>query len=142
MSSHTPWTRIPKLVAGSAVGNGSVYNSVPIDEVTREELFSDSKRVREAYGRSIEYTLNALFSYVEGAGNDNLVVVVLGDHQPAKVITGERATHDVPISIIAHDPAVLQRIGGWGWQNGMRPGAQAPVWPMSAFRDRFLTAFS
>jgi len=36
---------------------------------------------------------------------------------------------------------VLNRIGGWGWGKGLRPSLHAPVWPMSAFRDRFLTAF-
>ena len=30
---------------------------------------------------------------------------------------------------------------GWGWVDGMRPSPQAPVWPMSAFRNRFLGAF-
>ena len=29
----------------------------------------------------------------------------------------------------------------WGWQAGLRPNAGAPVWPMDAFRDRFLTAY-
>jgi hypothetical protein len=47
----------------------------------------------------------------------------------------------VPISVIARDPKVLDRISGWGWGAGLRPSPQAPVWPMSAFRDRFLTAF-
>ena len=47
----------------------------------------------------------------------------------------------MPISIIAHDPKVLKRIGGWGWKAGLRPSPNAPVWPMSAFRDRFLAAF-
>jgi hypothetical protein len=47
----------------------------------------------------------------------------------------------VPISIIAHDPSVLKRIRGWGWQAGLLPSAKAPVWRMSAFRDRFLTAY-
>jgi hypothetical protein len=42
---------------------------------------------------------------------------------------------------VAHDPKVLQQIAGWGWQDGLRPSARAPVWPMSAFRDRFLGAF-
>jgi hypothetical protein len=32
-------------------------------------------------------------------------------------------------------------IAGWDWEDGMRPGPQAPVWPMNAFRDRFLSAF-
>ena len=78
---------------------------------------------------------------MEHYGRKNLVMVVLGDHQPATVVTGYGATHDVPISVIAHDPAVMRRIGGWGWVDGMRPSPTAPVWPMSAFRDRFLGAF-
>ena len=85
--------------------------------------------------------MNALVSFVQHYGDDNLVLVVLGDHQPAKIITGENPSHDVPISVIAHDPAVLDKIAGWGWEDGLRPSPQAPVWPMDAFRDRFLSAF-
>jgi hypothetical protein len=47
----------------------------------------------------------------------------------------------VPISVIAHDPTVLVQIAGWRWQDGLLPSSQAPVWPMAAFRDRFLGAF-
>jgi hypothetical protein len=68
-------------------------------------------------------------------------VVFLGDHQAAPIITGQHASHDVPITIVAKDPAVLKRVAGWGWTNGLKPSAQAPVWPMDAFRNRFLTAF-
>ena len=82
-----------------------------------------------------------LISYVQTYGDDGLVMVFLGDHQPAPVITGENASRDVPITIVARDPAVLERISGWGWQDGLRPDPQAPVWKMDAFRDRFLTAF-
>ncbi|MDX6553685.1 MAG: hypothetical protein QOH74_2173 [Gaiellales bacterium] len=134
VSSHTPWTRIPPLIDWSAVGDGSIFNSLPVDETGLTD-------VKQAYGRSIEYTMNALFSFVEHYGNDNLVLVVLGDHQPWTSVSGQSPSHDVPISVIAHDPAVMARISGWGWADGMRPGPRAPVWPMSAFRDRFLTAF-
>ena len=85
--------------------------------------------------------MNTLVSFVQHYGDKNLVLIVLGDHQPAKIVTGENPSHDVPISIIAHDPAVLDRIAGWGWQDGLRPSPNAPVWPMDAFRDRFLSAF-
>jgi hypothetical protein len=67
------------------------------------------------------------------------VLIVLGDHQPSRVI--EQANREVPITIIAQDPKVLRRLSGWGWTNGMLPGSTAPVWRMSAFRDRFLNAF-
>ena len=50
-------------------------------------------------------------------------------------------TATCPITIISHDPAVLDRISSWGWEAGMRPSPDAPVWPMDAFRDRFLEAY-
>ena len=143
VSSHAPWTQIPELIDWDDVGNGSVFDSMPVDQVTTATLWSDHDRVRAAYGRSVEYSLNALFSFVQRYGNDDLVLVVLGDHQPSTIVTGlhPELSHDVPISVIAHDPAVLDQIAGWAWQDGLRPSPQAPVWPMSSFRDRFLTAF-
>ena len=108
---------------------------------TEPEVWSSARGVQQAYGDSIEYSLRALFSFVHRYGDDDTVLVVLGDHQPATLVTGSGAGHDVPVSVIAHDPKVMERIGGWGWQDGMSPSPHAPVWPMSAFRDRFLTAF-
>jgi hypothetical protein len=141
ISSHAPWTRIPRLVPWDDVGDGSIFSRVPAEESTQASLFGDAKRARAAYGHSIEYSLSTLFSFVQRYGDDNTVLVVLGDHQPATLVTGHGASHDVPISVIAHDPKVMERIAGWGWQDGMLPSPRAPVWPMAAFRDRFLAAF-
>jgi hypothetical protein len=85
--------------------------------------------------------LNTLISFVQRYGKKNLVLVVVGDEQPLAIVSGQNAGHDVPISIIARDPSVLKRIGGWGWQSGLLPSPHAPVWRMSAFRDHFLTAY-
>jgi hypothetical protein len=85
--------------------------------------------------------MSTIVSFVKRYGDDKLVVVLLGDHQPATIVSGQGASHDVPISIIAHDPKVTDQIAGWGWEDGLRPSPEAPVWPMAAFRDRFLTAF-
>ncbi len=74
-------------------------------------------------------------------GYVDLVLVFLGDHQPASIITGENPSHDVPITIVTRDRAVLDRIADWRWDDGLKPSPQAPVWPMEAFRDRFMTAF-
>ena len=141
ISSHAPWTKIPRLIAWDDVGDGSVFDRVPAEEATQAKLFGDAERARKAYGHSIEYSMKTLFSFVQRYGNDDTVLVVLGDHQPATLVTGEGATHDVPISVIAHDPKVMDQIAGWGWQDGMLPSPQAPVWPMASFRDRFLSAF-
>ena len=94
----------------------------------------------QAYGQSIQYSLDALVSFVRDLRRRrHLVLVVLGDHQPATIVSGQGAGHDVPVTVIAHDPAVLRRVSGWGWQDGHAPGrTDAPVWRMDAFRDRFL----
>jgi hypothetical protein len=142
VSSHAPWSPIPRLIDWRAVGDGSVFNSMAAKGYPPEAILTrDPTRVRTDYRLSIEYSLNSLISYVETYGDDKLVLVFLGDHQPAPVVTGAGASRDVPVTIVARDPSVLDRISGWGWQDGLKPGPQAPVWRMDAFRNRFLTAF-
>jgi phosphatidylglycerophosphate synthase len=140
VSSHMPWNRIPQQIPWSQVGNGSIYNRIPSDHETGA-FWSDPTRVQAAYGRSIVYSLNTLTSFVQHYGDKNLVMIVLGDHQPLPIVSGQQSNHDVPISIIAHDPKVLKQIGSWGWNAGLQPNANAPLWPMSAFRNQFLSAF-
>ena len=134
VSSHEPWTAIPPLIPWSEVGDGSIFKRLPVDR-------TGAKSTEQGYGRSIQYSLRALFSFVEHYGSKNLVLIALGDHQPAHIVTGYGVNHDVPISIIAHDPTVLSRMAKLGWVAGMRPSRSAPVWRMSAFRNRFLGAF-
>jgi phosphatidylglycerophosphate synthase len=142
VSSHYPWTPLPRLVDWSAIGDGSIYDPMPAQGPSVAELYRNYDDVRASYGKSIQYSIQSLVSFVQNAHDDNLVLVLLGDHQPAPRVSGPKATHDVPISIVAHDPAVLDRVASWHWSPGLRPQAQAPVWPMDAFRDRFLEAFS
>jgi hypothetical protein len=141
VSSHTPWAPLPHLVDWSKVGDGSVFDGMQNQGPSRSAVWRDADKVRAAYGQSIEYSLNSLISFVQTYHDNNLVLIVLGDHQPATIVSGYDASHDVPITIIAHDPAVMDRISGWGWQDGMRPHPNAKVWPMDTFRNRFLTAY-
>src|SRR4030095_3433051 len=102
------------------------------------EVWHARDRVRRPYGQSIEYSLGALFDFLHEADDPNLVLVVLGDHQPATIVSGQGAGHAVRISISWKDPTVFASIEGWQWQDGISPEPDAPVWPMDAFRDRFL----
>jgi hypothetical protein len=141
VSSHTPWAPIPALVGWQSIGDGSLYTAQQHGAAPADEVWKDAARVRAEYAKSIKYSIDSLVSWVQEYGDDNLVLVFLGDHQPAPIVVGDRASHDVPITIVARDPAVLNRIAGWGWTAGLEPGPAAPAWPMNAFRDRFLTAF-
>ena len=143
VSSHQPWNRIPEEIPWSKVGDGSIYNRIPMHYEGGSFLsfWENSTRVQAGYGESIVYTIDSLTKFIQHYGKKNLVVIELGDHQPRNPVTGEQAGHQVPISIIAHDPKVLKQIEGWGWNPGLRPRKDAPVWPMSGFRNRFFRAF-
>ena len=142
VSSHYPWTPLPRLVDWNALGDGSIFDPMPAQGPTVPQLYQSYDNVRASYGLSIQYSINSLISFVQNANDPNLVLVLLGDHQPAPKVSGPAATHDVPISIVARDPAVFDHITAWGWQPGLLPSADAPVWPMDAFRNKFLAAFS
>jgi hypothetical protein len=140
LSSHAPWIKVPKLVPWADLGDGSLFDD-PANAEKPEPLNRETSRIRADYATSVAYSVDSLASYIETYGDENLVVVFLGDHQPAPIITGTDASKDVPITIVAKDPKVLAQISAWGWTDGLRPAKDAPVWPMESFRDRFLTAF-
>ncbi len=141
VSSHNPWTPAAHMIPWRRVGDGSVFDDMPAQGRSPDEVWPDPERVQAAYGQTIQYSLRALTSYVQHYGDKDLVLVVLGDHQPATIVSGSDASRDVPITIIARDPAVMRRISPWDWQAGMRPAPDAPTWSMADFRDRFLTAY-
>ncbi|HET7326207.1 MAG TPA: CDP-alcohol phosphatidyltransferase family protein [Nocardioidaceae bacterium] len=141
-SSHTPWAPIPRVIGWNSLGDGTVFDRIHSHGTPAKDVWRDPDDIKAAYAQSIAYSLRTLISFVEKYGDDDLVLIVLGDHQPATVVTGHGASHDVPITVVAHDPAVIDRISGWGWQRGIRPDSHAPVWPMDAFRDRFVVAYS
>ncbi|AEV87744.1 hypothetical protein ACWT_6731 [Actinoplanes sp. SE50] len=139
-SSHTPWAPVPGMLDWDQLGDGSVYG--PMARSTNpKDVWSDDSRIKTEYARSIAYSVDSLIGWAATYGDDNLVMVFLGDHQPASVVVGQNASHDVPIAIVAKDPKVLDRIASWGWTGSVKPAPTAPVWPMNTFRDRFLQAF-
>ena len=142
VSSHPPWAPLPRMMPWNALGTGTASARQFAGGPAPDTVWQSGHGVQDYYGRSIRYSMSALIAYLRTFGDPNLVMVVLGDHQPAKVVSGDKAGHDVPISVISADPAVLDRMSGWGWQPGLLPTPNAPVWRMDAFRNRFLLSFS
>jgi hypothetical protein len=140
-SSHSPWAPLPELVRWTALGDGSVYWPIAYAGDTPSEVWGDRDRLRAAYVSSLVYSWRSLLEFVRRYGDDDLVLVVLGDHQPVTMVSGTDAGRDVPVSVIANDPAVLRRISSWGWQAGLLPGPNSSVARMDAFRARFLDAY-
>ena len=141
ISSHAPWVPVPRMIAWDAVGDGTAFDAMASAGDPPEVVWRDRDRVRDQYRQAVDYSLQAVFGHaLRAAGKDAPLMVVLGDHQPARFVA-QGDSFDVPVHVIG-PPDLIARLDGWGWTAGLVPGAAAPVWPMEAFRDRFIAAFS
>lgn len=133
VSSHGPWRPVPPLIADwDEVAEGGIYLTA--------ERHPDGADMREDYAAALGYSLASVFDWIERRVEDGGLVVVLGDHQPAPLITGPDASFVVPVHAASRSAELVEAFADWGFAPGPRPGG-GPV-PMAAFRDRFVETFS
>jgi hypothetical protein len=143
ISSHAPWTPIaPVLEDWSTIGDGRVFSRWAEGGDPPEVVWRDPERVRQQYASALDYVLRVLASYAANFVDRDTLLILVGDHQPAPLITGEGAGRDVPIHVISGDAELLAPFLAWGFTPGMRPQTGGSAKPMDAFRDFFLDAFT
>ncbi len=143
ISSHAPWTPIlPVFDNWDSIGDGEVFAPFAEAGETPEELWRNGDRVREHYALAVGYAIDAMASYAARYVDERTVLIALGDHQPAPLITGDDASRTVPVHVIASDPAVLAPFLRWGFAPGVLPPTDGDVARMDAFRDWFVNAYS
>ncbi|MFD4604742.1 sulfatase [Streptomyces sp. NPDC058464] len=140
-SSHNPWSPIAHIIDWKDLGDGRIFYKIKKEGTNPTEVWKSAKSVRTEYRKAIQYSLDSLTQWMQRYGDDNTVLVFLGDHQPVPTVTGGSTNRDVPVTIVARDPKVLDRVSGWGWTDGLKPADNAPEWAMNQFRDRFMKAF-
>lgn len=144
ISSHAPWTPIlPVLDDWDEVGDGSIFEQWAGTGEAPDVLWRDTDRVREHYAMSVEYAVHAMVSYAERYVDARTLLIVMGDHQPAPLITGEGVSWDVPVHVVSGDPALVQPFLDWGFVEGAwpRPGGASETLGVDFFRDWFLKAY-
>ncbi len=142
ISSHAPWTPVPHLVDWNQVGNGEIFNAQASSGDSPEKVWQDNDRIRLQYRLSIEYALQTLASFIENYGNKNTVILALGDHQPAPLVTGADNNRDVPVHFISADTEIIESINDWQWTTGLIPDDENSVMPMSELKNQWIKTFS
>jgi len=143
ISSHAPWTPILDVIDDwDEVGDGSVFRRWENAGEAPEQLWLDTDRVREHYAMSIEYAVHAMASYAERYVDENTLLIVLGDHQPAPLITGDGAPWTVPVHVVSRDPDLVAPFLDWGFIDGAWPDPEQEPLGMDYFRDWFVHAYS
>lgn len=83
------------------------------------------------YVRMVEYTYRSLGGFLRQAEQRDTVFILVGDHQPTANISGEGASWDVPVHIVARDPELLGRFV----EQGFRPGLNPPRRSLGGLHD-------
>lgn len=140
ITSHAPWTPLPRLLPWEAIGDGSVFDGSQRDGDTPREVWSDPERIRTQYALSLDYSLEVIGQWI-ARQEDDALFIVLGDHQPAPLLTGTGASADVPLHVLSRDEDLLDLLPATLFGPGMIPEPDRPALPMQAFRALMATAF-
>ncbi|MEO3432550.1 hypothetical protein [Inquilinus sp. CAU 1745] len=143
IGSHAPWTPVPEVIEDwSLIGDGRIFHRFVDNGEPPEIVWRDPGSIRAYYARSVGASIDILASWAARHLDQGDLAIILGDHQPAPVVTGPGAPPDVPIHIVSGDPSLLAPFRGWGFVPGMVPGPGVAARPMEDFRDFFLRAFT
>ncbi len=147
ISSHAPWLPVPEVVGWGELGDGSVYERWTEGAPLPRDVWRDIEAIRDQYRLSIGHSLDAVSQFLADRVEDDAIVIVLGDHQAAPLITGPDASRAVPVHVFSRDPELLAPFAELGFVKGMRPpeaseAGDAVIHRMDSFREFFLRSFS
>ncbi|MGE3275474.1 MAG: hypothetical protein AB7O67_10200 [Vicinamibacterales bacterium] len=137
-TTHAPFGPVaPYLSDWSRV----LENPFDPDEVTRVLADKpDLTNLRPSYTHAMAYEYRALAGYIREHAGDDLVMVILGDHQPPAAVSGPDAPHHVPVHIVTSNPDILARLRGHGFRPGLEP-SRPPLGDMNELVPLLLDAF-
>ena len=92
------------------------------------------------YVDAMAYDFASIGGYLRLHAGRDVVMVVLGDHQPPALVSGEGAPWDVPVHIIASRADVLERLVTSGFRRGLAP-SRPPIGRMHSLATLMLDAF-
>lgn len=112
------------------------------DELERSwEQTPDWLDLGPGYVRSLAYTYEVLGDYLRLHAGRDIVMILIGDHQPPAAVTGEGQSWNVAMHVIASRPAILDALAARGFQPQLAPKGPA-LGKMHALMPLLLQAFS
>ena len=124
ISSHLPFRPTPPYQADWA----RMLAQQPFEPGTLAASLArtpDWTNLGPAYTDALNYSFTWLAGYLEQHATADLVMIVLGDHQPPASVSGADAPWQVPVHVITHRAEILAPLQAAGLQPGLKPGRPA-----------------
>lgn len=139
-TSHAPFGPVAPYLPDWS--RALVKNAYDPAEVKRAMAATpDLTNLAPSYLRAIAYEYDTLAGYVRAHAGENLVMILIGDHQPPAAVTGPNQPHDVPVHVIASREHVLAHLRARGFRTGLTP-ARPVAGEMHALVPTLFKAFA
>ena len=139
ITTHAPFTPAPPYQPDWA----RVLTSNPHDADELDRAWSDYPdwlNLGPSYVKGLTYAYATLDGYLRLRADRDLVMIVVGDHQPPSLVSGEGASWNVPVHVVANRQAVLERLSRHQFHEGLAP-QHPPVARMDGLLPILLDAF-
>ena len=124
ISTHAPFTPAPPYQADWT----RVLGVEPYDEIELHEAWSDQPdwlNLGPSYVKALRYSYSMIGGYLRLRAERDLVMILVGDHQPPALVSGESASWNVPVHIVSSREVLLDRFRAHGFGGGLSPGRVA-----------------
>ena len=139
ISTHMPFRPVPPYQADwDRVLSAAPYDAK--DLVAESAGYAEWTNMRPAYAATLSYTFEYVAGFLRAHAAENLVWIMLGDHQPAASVTGEGARWDVPVHVITSDSDIAAALVARGFKAGLTP-APTSIGPMHEVSVLLLESF-
>lgn len=139
ITAHAPFTPTPPYQPDWS----RMLTDHPFDQAELDRAYAQSPdwtNLTPSYTDSMAYSYATVAGYLRAHPERDLVVVLLGDHQPPALVSGAGAPWDVPVHVIASRPALLERLRLDGFVPGLIP-SRPHLGRMHALLPMLLAAF-
>ena len=154
---RTPGSRPPLLAVMASISSHAPFRPLPPYQADWQALLGPRPfgaytpdgagdatqawfEMGDRYVKAVDYVLTCLAGYLQHRAHDDLVLIVIGDHQPAASVSGPDASWDVPVHIITRNRTLIEALRGTGFVAGLEP-APAAISPMQDLAAALLRAF-
>jgi phosphoglycerol transferase MdoB-like AlkP superfamily enzyme len=119
-TTHAPFGPVaPYLADWSKVLTADAYDSPEVDSLLA--YTPDLTNLAGDYAHATSYDFMTFAGYLHQRPEDEFVMMLVGDHQPAAAVAGKDAPWTVPVHIVTSQVQVLDRLVAQGFQRGMTP---------------------
>ena len=109
ITTHAPFVPTPPYQPDWArVLTATPYEADALDRAW--STWPDWMNLGPSYIEALEYAYTTVGGYLHLRADRDLVMILIGDHQPPALVSGEGVSWEVPVHVIANRRAVLDRL--------------------------------